>query len=140
MRNIIILLTASALASCGSGTSAPDANQTAAAKPPEKPRYCFFKEDGTKGWAASRDGQGNVVVTGKAYREDGRYKAVLGEAKVSGNRAELWPSVAANDTGHSTIDGWWHVTATVPDSAAVDTVAVRCGKRTLAELQVPLKR
>ena len=137
MRTIIILLSASLLASCGSGASAPDGNQIAAAKPKEKPRYCFFKQDGTRDWKAAVDKQGNVVVTGKAFRQDGRYKAVLGEPKVTGTSAEVWPSVAANDTGFSTADGWWEVSAIIPDSAGVDSVAVRCGKRTLAQLKVP---
>ena len=39
----------------------------------------------TKGWAASRGKDGNIVVKGKAYREDPRYKAVLGEPAVERN-------------------------------------------------------
>lgn len=137
MRNIFLLIASGALLTgCGPSEKQPD-QSAATAQPKEKPRYCFFKEDGTKEWSAKRGKDGNIVVTGKAYREDGRYKAVLGEPKVTANRAEVWPSITPN-TGYSSPDGWWNVTAIIPGSDQVETVEVRCGKRTLAELKVPL--
>jgi hypothetical protein len=57
---------AALLMSCGQ--SSGSANQAAAAppKPKKKPAYCFFKDPETKGWAAARDKDGNIVVKGKA--------------------------------------------------------------------------
>ena len=57
------------------------ANSAATEKP--KPAYCFFKDLETKAWKAKADKDGNVVVSGKAYREDPRYKALLSPATVS---------------------------------------------------------
>ena len=51
---------------------------SAAQKP--RPAYCFFKDGETKGWKARVDKDGNVVVSGKAYRQDSRYKAELDPA------------------------------------------------------------
>ena len=130
-----MVLAAALLGGCGQ--SEGGANKTAAAAKPEKTPYCFFKDAETKGWAAAADAQGNVVVKGQAYRSDGRYKAVLGDPQVTGTTAEVRPTVLQNDTGFSMPDGWWEVSFTIPDSAAVDTVAVRCGKKVLAELKVP---
>jgi ABC-type glycerol-3-phosphate transport system substrate-binding protein len=75
MRKFIILLgTAAGLAACGQSTDQAADNEAANAAAAEKPRpaYCFFKDEETKGWAAKADKDGNVVVTGKAYREDCR--------------------------------------------------------------------
>src|SRR5215210_2556460 len=135
MRKVTILLAAALLGGCGQ--SAGDANKTAAAPKPQKTPYCFFKDAETKSWSASADAQGNVVVKGQAYRSDGRYKAVLGDPKVTGTTAQVRPTVLQNDTGFATPDGWWEVSFTIPNSAAVETVAVRCGKKVLAELKVP---
>jgi hypothetical protein len=139
-KSIYLLAAAGSLAACGQpaengAANAGSANAAAAKKP--KPAYCFFKDAETKGWAASRDKSGNVVVKGKGYRSDPRYKVVLGEATVTGTTAELSPSIAVNDTGFATPDNWWDVSSTIPNSAGVQKVSVRCGAKTLAELDVP---
>ena len=139
-RFMMIAGAAALLASCGQ--SGDNANQAAARplKPRKKPAYCFFKDPETKGWVASRDKDGNIVVKGKAYRSDSRYQAVLQNAIVSGASAEISPTIVQNDTGYGAEDNWWDVKATIPNSAAVDTVTVRCGAKAFAELKVPLKR
>ena len=144
MRKLIILLgAAAALGACGqSGDNAAATNNaanTAAAEMP-RPAYCFFKDSETKGWAAKRGKDGNIVVTGKAYREDSRYKALLGPAKVSGTTAEIAPTITVNDTAYGAPDNWWDVKTTIPNSASVDTVHVTCGAKTIADLKVPAKR
>jgi hypothetical protein len=130
---------AALLMSCGQ--SSGSANQAAAAppKPKKKPAYCFFKDPETKGWAAARDKDGNIVVKGKAYRSDSRYRAVLQNATVTGTTAEIWPTIVVNDTGFGAEDNWWDVKATIPNSAAVETVTVRCGAKAFAELKIPPK-
>jgi hypothetical protein len=143
MRKIVILLGAAAgLAACGqsSDNSTTDnaANSAAAEKP--KPAYCFFKNDETKGWKAKTDKDGNVVVSGKAYREDSRYKAFLSPATVSGTTAEIAPTIGQNDTGYAAVDDWWNMTQTIPNSQAVTSVTVKCGDATFAKLSVPRKK
>jgi hypothetical protein len=137
-RSMILLGAAAGLAACGQSSDESAANQAAAnaaaAANTPKPAFCFFKDTQTKGWAARRDKAGNVVVTGKAYREDPRYKAVLGAATVTGTSAEIAPSITVNDTGFAARDNWWDVSATIPNSAAVGTVRVTCGGKTVAEL------
>lgn len=138
MRQSIILLGAIlSLAGCNEAESpaAKETNTAAAEKP--KPRYCFFKDAETRGWSAARGKDGNVTVKGKAYRSDPRYQAQLGVAVVSGSKATLRPSIAPNATGYAAPDNWWDVSAAIPNSAAVDTVVVECGPKTLAELKVP---
>ena len=83
--------------------------------------------------------KGNIVVKGKAYRSDARYKAVLNPATVIGPTAELKPTIVLNDTGFAADGNWWDVKATIPNSAAVDTVKVICGAKTFAELKVAPK-
>jgi hypothetical protein len=141
-KTLILLGTAAGLAACGQSADNATAknsaaNSAAATKP--KPAYCFFKDSETKGWAAKRGKDGNVVVTGKAYREDSRYKALLGPPTVSGTTAQIAPTITVNDTAYGAPDNWWDVKATIPNSAAVDTVDVRCGEKTVAELKVPAK-
>ena len=81
MRNWTLLLAAAGLSACGqSGDQAASNKQAAAAPKKEKPKYCFFKDAESKDWTAKRGKDGNVVVTGKLYRSDGRYMAVLGRA------------------------------------------------------------
>jgi hypothetical protein len=141
MRKTILLLGfAVALTGCGEAVdrTANQATSNSAAEK-KKPAYCFFKEPDTKGWTAARDKDGNVVVKGKAYRQDPRYKAVLGPATVTGQSAELSPTVTGNDTGFGAPDNWWDVTASIPNSAAVTSVTVSCGPRTLAKLTVAPK-
>jgi hypothetical protein len=143
MRKTLFLLGAAAgLAACGqssdnSAVNNSSANTAAVEKP--KPAYCFFKDSETKGWAAKRGKDGNIIVTGKAYREDARYKALLGPPTVTGTTVEIAPTITVNDTGYGAVDSWWDVKATIPNSAAVDTVEVKCGDKTLAELKVKAK-
>jgi hypothetical protein len=137
MRQWILLLGAASLSACGQGGGNEAANQAAPAPKKEKPKYCFFKDADSKDWSASRGADGNIVLKGKLYRSDGRYMAVLGEPKINGSTVEYWPSVSNNTTGASMADGWWEVTATVPNSGAIDTVEVKCGQKTFAELKVP---
>jgi hypothetical protein len=140
-KTLILLGMTAGLAACGQSTenaTANDAANSAAAEKP-KPAYCFFKDSETKDWAAKRGKDGNIVVTGKVYREDSRYKAVLNPATVSGTTAEIAPTITVNDTGYGAPDNWWDVKATVPNSAAVVTVDVTCGAKTVAELKVPVK-
>ena len=127
------------LASCGQSDEGANQATAAPAKPKKKPAYCFFKDPETKDWAASRDKDGDIVVKGKAYRSDSRYRAVLQDPTVMGSSAEIWPTIIVNDTGYGAEDNWWDVKATIPNSAAVDTVTVRCGAKAFAEIKVPLK-
>jgi predicted small lipoprotein YifL len=143
-KSIILLAAAASLAACGQSTGNSAANQAvnanaAAAKKP-KPAYCFFKDSETKGWAAKRGKDENIVVTGKVYREDSRYKAVLNSPTVNGTTAEISPTITVNDTGYGAQDNWWDVKSTIPNSAAVNTVGVTCGEKTVAELKVATKR
>jgi hypothetical protein len=132
---------AAGLVGCGQ-TNDNSANEAAAnrAQPKKKPAYCFFKDSETKGWAASRGKDGNILVKGKAYREDPRYKALFGPPTVKGTAVEIAPTITDNDTGYAAVDNWWDVKATIPDSGAVTQVTVRCGEKTLAELKVPAKK
>ena len=140
-KSIGLLTLVAALAGCGPSSDESAANQAAAnsAQPKKKAAYCFFKDDETKDWAASRGKDGNIVVKGKVYRSDPRYKAVMGEPAVTGTVVEIAPSIANNDTGYAAQDNWWDVTATVPGSAAVDTIRVLCGPKTLAQIKVAPK-
>ena len=129
-----------ALSACGRSSddnAARNSATNAAAAEKPRPAYCFFKDDETKGWAARLDKDGNVVVSGKAYREDARYKAVLSPATVSGTSAEVAPTITTNDTGFAAPDNWWDVVQTIPNSQAVTTVNVICGDKTVASLPVP---
>jgi hypothetical protein len=141
MRNrMLVLGLAAGLAACGqsddnSGTKQGSANSARPKK--ERPPYCFFKDSETKGWAASRGKDGNILVTGKAYREDSRYQAQIGKMDVAGSEATVRPTIVPNMTGYGARDNWWDVKATIPNSSAVATVHVRCGAKTLADLHVP---
>ncbi len=142
MRKAFIMLTAVAPAGCGQSPDKSEvekapANETAKAKPAA---YCFFKDQETKGWKATVDKDGNVVVSGKAYREDSRYKAFLSPASVSGSTAEVAPTIGQNDTAYGAPENWWDVTETIPDSKGVETVVVKCGDETIATLSVPRKK
>jgi hypothetical protein len=141
-KSTFLLCAAAALVACGQSNDNVAANQAAAkaAQPKKKPAYCFFKDSETKGWAASRAKDGNVVVKGKAYRLDSRYKALLGPPAVSGTTAEIAPTIAVNDTGYAVLDNWWDVKATIPKSAGVTNVTVRCGAKTIAELKLPPRK
>jgi hypothetical protein len=138
-KSLFLLGGAIALAGCNSSSN--DAANQAVAKPAaaaKKPRpaYCFFKDSETKGWKAKRDKDGNVVVTGKAYREDSRYQAILKPPTVSGDSAEITPTITPN-TGYAAPDNWWDMSATIPNSGAIMQVTVKCGAKTVATLKVP---
>jgi hypothetical protein len=129
------------LAGCNQSDTNSSANEAAAnrAQPARKHAYCFFKDEEMKGWAASRGGDGNITVKGKAHVKDPRYKPQFGEPTVASNIATLSPTIGQNDTGYATADNWWDVSATVPNSSAVTEVKVECGDKTVADLQVPPK-
>lgn len=146
MRKLIVPLCALGLAACDASPTGPSTNQPAivanaatnastGSVPPrnKRPAFCFFKDSETTGWSASRDGQGNVVVKGRAYRSDPRYKAELGPAEVSGTAATISPTISQN-SGYASPDNWWDITATIPDSRRVQTVKIECGRKTLAKL------
>jgi hypothetical protein len=138
MRQLIFAAGAAVLlASCNKADDAA-ANQ-AAAPPKKKVAHCFFKDSETKGWSASRDKDGNIVVKGKAYRSDSRYQAVLGPPDLSGTAASIAPTITPNTGAFGAEDDWWDVKAMIPNSAAVDTVTVKCGEKTLATLAVKPK-
>lgn len=138
----VVVGLAGALGACGQGSDSATSQKTsasAAAPKKERPSYCFFKDSETKGWAASRDKDGNVLVTGKAYREDSRYQAQMGKMDVSGSTATVWPTIAPNMTAYGAPNDWWDVKGTIPSSSNVTEVSVRCGEKTLALLKVPPK-
>jgi hypothetical protein len=137
MHRFTLMLGATAmLAACGQSNDNAAANQ-AVPKPKKKPAYCFFKDPETKDWAASRDKDGNIIVKGKAYRSDSRYQAVLQNPVVTGTSAEISPTIIQNGTGYGAPDNWWDVRSTIPNSAGVTTVTVRCGAKAVATLHVP---
>ena len=146
MRRLIVALCALGLVACDSSPSISPADQPAgvangtanaaanSVQPRKKrPAFCFFKDSETTGWSASRDRQGNVVVKGRAFRSDPRYKAELGPAEVSGTSATISPTISQN-SGYASPDNWWDVSATIAGSRQVQTVKVACGAKTLAEL------
>ena len=135
----IVLIASAAAMLLGCGKSDKTANEAAAEPVKKKVAHCFFKDSETKGWAASRGKDGNIKVKGKAYRSDSRYQAVLGPPEINGTTASIAPTITQNMTGFGAEDDWWEVTATVPNSAAVDTVTVTCGPKTLATLSVKPK-
>ena len=142
MRKSMFLLGAvAALTGCNSSNDQAS-NQGAVTKAaaPEKPRpaYCFFKDSETKGWAAKRGKDGNILVSGKVFRDDSRYKAILNPATVSGTTAEITPTIVPND-GYAAPDNWWDLKATISNSAAVTTVNVDCGAKTLASFTLTAK-
>lgn len=140
-KSLIVLSVAGLLAGCGQsgGTGATNEAAAKAAQPKKKPAYCFFKDPETKAWAAKRGKDGNIAVTGKVFRSDPRYKAVLGAPVITGTIAEISPTITVNDTGYAAPENWWEVTATLPNSAAIDEVKVSCGAKTLADIKVAPK-
>lgn len=133
-----ILAVASTLAGCSQPTDNGAANQAAAntAQPKKKAAHCFFKDPEMKGWAAARGKDGNITVKGKVYRSDSRYKVVFGEPVIDGTAVELSPTLQQNSAAYGAPDDWWDVSSTVPNSAAIDTVRVTCGAKTLADIKV----
>lgn len=142
MRNVILFCAAAGLGACGQSSDNAGNNAVAnsAATETPKPAYCFFKDSETKDWKGKLDKSGNVVVSGKVYREDPRYKAILSPATVTGAAAEIAPTITVNDTGFASPDNWWPVTATIPNSQAVDTVTIRCGGKTLVTIKMVHKK
>jgi hypothetical protein len=140
-KSLLVIGAAAGLVACGQSNDSTGANEAAAnaPQPKKKASYCFFKDNETKGWAASRDKDGNIVVKGKAYRSDARYQALLGPPAINGSGAEISPTIQQNGTGYGAPENWWDVSATIPNSAVVDTVTVSCGAKDLARLQVPPK-
>ena len=140
-RILIFTGLAAALGACGQSSdnkTQNEASANAAAPKKERPPYCFFKESETKAWAASRDKDGNIVVKGKAYRSDSRYKALLGPPEINGATASIAPTIT-NNTSYAAPDNWWDVSATIPNSSAIESVTVTCGSKTLADLKVAPK-
>lgn len=133
---IIIGAAAGALAACGQSSEDAAVKEGANEAQPKKPAYCFFKDDELKDWTAARDNDGNVTVKGKAHVKDPRYKAQLGTPELAAGKAILAPTIGQND-GYASPDNWWDVSATIPASAGVATVEVRCGDKTVAALPVP---
>jgi hypothetical protein len=142
IRWILLAAGAAGVAGCSQGAdNQADKATNAVANAVEgkkHPTYCFFAEGTTKGWKASRDAKGNVTVKGVAQLDDRRYKASLGDPELDGTVASLWLTMPVNDTGMGAKDNTWGVSATVPDSAAAESVKVMCGKKVLADL--PLKK
>ena len=130
-----------ALGACGQATDDAATNQAAGspAQPKKKVPYCFFKDAEMKSWAATRGKDGNIIVTGKAYRSDSRYQAVFSPPEVTGTTAEIRPTIQNNSTGYGAVDNWWDLKSTIPNSAAVETVTVRCGAKAVADLKVPAR-
>ena len=121
------------LAGC-SPAAEEQSNQPVAQTPSERPPHCFFKDSETERWAL-KVADGKAVVTGRAFRSDPRYKAVLLEPKIVGRTAEIRPSIAVNDTGFAAVGNWWDVKGEVP-AQGIDTVEVRCGPKLIASLPV----
>jgi hypothetical protein len=143
MHKVLIFIgLAGALGACGQSSGNKTRNEASANAPApkkERPPYCFFKDSETKAWAASRGKDGNITIKGKVYREDSRYQAQIGKMDVAGTTATVWPTIAPNMSGYGAPDNWWDVKAVIPNSAAIDTVSVHCGAKTIADLKVPVK-
>ena len=140
MRLSILFVVAGAVATAGCGDSGDNSVNASAPKTPaptaKKVPYCFFKSENSKDWAASRGRDGNIVVKGKGYLADARYKADLGPPDIQGTIASLQLKMPPNDTGFASEDGWWDISKTIPDSAAITKIDVLCGAKTLASLSV----
>ena len=132
MRHFIPTILAVLIAGCSPSAEEQAANQAAAKPAPEKPPHCFFKDTETKDWAVRVEGD-QAVVTGRAFRSDARYKAVLLDPKVDGGIAVIRPSIAINDTGFAAEGNWWDLKTSIP-TAGIESVEVRCGKALIASL------
>jgi hypothetical protein len=136
MRLLIGLVAAMAATGC-SEQAGDNAAANQAPAPPEKVPHCFFKDSDTKEWAAKVEGE-QVVVTGRVFRSDARYKAILLEPKIDGAVAVVRPSMTSNDTGFAADGNWWDVEARIP-ATGVEKVEVRCGKKLVTSLDLPRK-
>jgi hypothetical protein len=138
-RSIILLPALGVLAACNQAADQPAANATGnAAAPAKKPGFCFFKPEEMKGWKASADAKGNITVTGKAHVKDSRYVAQFGEPEIEGSTASLALTIAQNSGTYGATDDWWDLKATIPANPALESVAVTCGGKAVADL--PLKK
>jgi hypothetical protein len=140
MRAAILLAASAGLAACnqtggGENVASNTAANTAAAETVKHPTYCFYKEANRKGWTASTDKDGNVVVKGQAKLEDSRYRGELIEAEADGDKARIWLTMTPN-TDYAQPDNWWEVSGAIPGSAAVTSVTVMCGTKAVATLAV----
>src|SRR5689334_5196396 len=117
------------LGACHQAESNTATNEAAnsVATAPKHPTYCFFKDSATKGWSASRDAQGNVIVKGKGHLDDTAYMAQLGEPEIAGKTATLWLTMGTNTGATGAPENWWDVKATIPNAAAIDSVTIMCG-------------
>jgi hypothetical protein len=142
MKTLLWMATGLALAGCGQSDNNDKDNagnsavNEAAAQAPKHPTYCFFSDDHHKDWKASTDENGNVTVKGKAYLEDSAYIGALVQGEAQGDKASIWLQMAPNTTGYASRDGWWDVSGTIPNSAAVTSVTVMCGSKTAATVPV----
>lgn len=136
LKRTMTMIAAALVGGCSEqAAEAPAANEAAAV--PEKPPHCFFKDNETKEWAATPKGD-QIVVSGRAFRSDSRYKAVLLEPKIDGGIAVVRPTISTNDTGFAAVDNWWNVETLVP-AAGVTKVEVRCGKNVVASFDLASK-
>ena len=135
------MVAASMLAACTQSADNGPANETAAntVQPKKKASHCFFKDDEMKGWSATRGKDGNITAKGKVYRSDSRYKVVFGEPVIDGSTVELSPTLQQNTAAYGAPEDWWDVSSTVPNSAAIETIRVTCGGKTLADIKVATK-
>jgi hypothetical protein len=130
IRRFSMILAAGALSSCNSEPAPPPSPKPTTAKLP----HCFFKATDAKDIKlAVKDDL--LIVSGRFYRSDGRYKADFLKPEVDGGVAVLRPTITVNDTGFSAPDNWWDIKASIP-AAGIKRVEVRCGKSVLATLQV----
>lgn len=133
MKHLVILAAlAASISGCSPSEEDQAANQAAAQPAPKKPPHCFFKDNETKDWAVRVEGD-QAVVTGRAYRSDARYKAVLLEPKVSGGVAVVRPSITNNDTGFASEGNWWDLKANIP-AKGLNAIEIRCGKALVESL------
>lgn len=125
------------LAGCGGEKESPD-NRVEAQPKKEKPPHCFFKEAELDSFKLAQDGN-ELVVTGRAYRSDGRYKAFLQDPKVEDGTAILYPTIGVNDTGFSAPENWWDIEKRLPANG-IRAVEVRCGARLVKKMPAPASR
>ena len=139
MKRLVVIAGACTLfGACGESHDDSATKAAANVVQPKKSSFCFFKDEEMKSWAASRDKDGNVTLKGKAHVKDSRYSAVLGPPTVSGSTAELSPTITQN-ASYAAPEDWWDLSTTIPNSAAITTVNVTCGSKTVAQLAVPPK-
>jgi hypothetical protein len=137
MRVFTCLAAAALVAACSEQPAEEAAANQAAVPAPAKTPHCFFKDSETKDWAARVQGD-TVVVSGRAFRSDARYKADLLEPEVDGAVAVVRPTIVTNDTGFASEGNWWDVSAEIP-AEGLQSVEVRCGKKVVASLALAAK-